>query len=94
MPEMLKLPMPTDHLGPVLTMMAACNGKCADVNLDSTTLNWFKIDEKAFDPNGSGSLGQGKGRWGTEDLSANGNQWASTIPAELASGEYLMRHEA
>lgn len=84
----------TDHLGPVNTYMASCNGKCTDVNLDNTKLNWFKIDEKTFDPNGTGSLGEGKGRWGTEDLSANGNKWTSTIPAKVPSGEYLVRHEA
>lgn len=82
-----------DHLGPVSTYMASCKGKCADVNLDSTTLSWFKIDEKAFDPSGSGSLGTGNGRWGSEDLIANGDKWTSTVPAELTAGEYLMRHE-
>ncbi|EAU83203.1 cellulose-growth-specific protein [Coprinopsis cinerea okayama7 len=71
--------------GPVMVYMARCPGSCNSAN--SNNLEWFKIDEAGLL---SGSLA--RGQWGNgivlKDL-----VWTSTIPAALADGEYLIRHE-
>ena len=48
----------------------------------------FKIDEAGLI---SGDLPTGL--WGMGELVANNNSWPSTIPASLAPGEYMIRHE-
>ncbi|KAF9653186.1 glycoside hydrolase, partial [Thelephora ganbajun] len=72
---------PGEHKGPVTTFMASCNGDCS--NFKATDGKWFKIDEGGYT----------NGQWASEKLIANGNQWTSTIPAGLASGQYLVRYE-
>jgi len=72
---------PSDHLGPVTTFMASCNGDCSSFTASSG--KWFKIDEGGYT----------NAQWASQRLIANGNQWTSTIPAGLASGEYLVRYE-
>jgi hypothetical protein len=72
---------PSDHLGPVTTFMASCNGDCSTFN--SPDGKWFKIDEGGYT----------NGQWASQKLIANGNKWTSNIPAGLASGQYLVRYE-
>ncbi|PBP20387.1 hypothetical protein BUE80_DR008419 [Diplocarpon rosae] len=69
------------HKGPVLDYLASCKGDCATV--DKTTLEFFKIDEKGLEA----------GKWASEELLANNNSWAVTIPADVAPGAYVLRHE-
>lgn len=61
--------------------------KCPDTDCttaDPTTLNWFKIDEAGLNSDGT---------WASDTLIANNNTWSVTIPSDIASGPYLMRHE-
>lgn len=50
---------PGDHLGPVLTLMASCNGDCSTFN--PTDGKWFKIDEGGYT----------NGKWASEQLIAS-----------------------
>ncbi|TCD71245.1 Esterase/lipase/thioesterase [Steccherinum ochraceum] len=72
-----------DHLGPVSVYMASCNGDCTKFNAASG--KWFKIDAAGYDA--------GKKQWASTQLINNGDKWTSTIPASLAPGQYLIRHE-
>ncbi|KAF9501911.1 hypothetical protein BDN71DRAFT_499033 [Pleurotus eryngii] len=72
---------PGDHLGPVSTYMASCNGDCT--NFDTSGARWFKIDAAGYD----------NGQWASAKLIADGSSWTSQIPNQLAAGQYLMRHE-
>ncbi|KAF8650452.1 hypothetical protein AX16_005254 [Volvariella volvacea WC 439] len=74
---------PGDHQGPVSTYMASCNGDCT--NFDAYTARWFKLDADGYDPQSR--------TWGAARLIADGSRWVSTIPGDLAPGEYLMRNE-
>ncbi|KAI0823671.1 glycosyl hydrolase family 61-domain-containing protein [Trametes gibbosa] len=72
---------PADHLGPVSTYMAACNGDCE--SFDVTQAKWFKLD----------AAGYSGGKWASAQLIDNGFKWTSTVPSQLKAGEYLVRHE-
>ncbi|KAJ8454291.1 hypothetical protein ONZ45_g8731 [Pleurotus djamor] len=72
---------PGDHLGPVSTYMASCNSDCSQ--FDVSGARWFKIDAAGYD----------NGQWASAKLMADGMSWTSKIPAQLAPGQYLMRHE-
>ncbi|MCJ1285298.1 hypothetical protein MMC26_004638 [Xylographa opegraphella] len=77
---------PSSHHGPVIDYLANCNGDC--VNVDKTTLLFNKID-------GVGLLSDTDtpGYWASDQLIANNNSWTVTIPATLAPGNYVLRHE-
>ncbi|PBP28833.1 Glycosyl hydrolase family 61 [Diplocarpon rosae] len=77
---------PSSHHGPVLDYLADCGGDCKTV--DKTTLKFFKID-------GVGLLDDTTlpGNWATDTLEANNNTWSVTIPASIAPGNYVLRHE-
>lgn len=78
-------PWPTSHKGPITDYLANCNGPCESV--DKTTLKWFKIDQ------GGHISGSNPGTWATDSLIANNNTWTVTIPRDLKSGNYVLRHE-
>lgn len=71
---------PESHVGPVIDYLANCNGPCESVNKNS--LRFFKIGAGGYD-NG----------WAADKLRANGNSWLVQIPASLAPGNYVLRHE-
>ncbi|KAI5777587.1 glycosyl hydrolase family 61-domain-containing protein [Geopyxis carbonaria] len=71
--------------GPVTVYMAKCPGACS--SFDGSGAVWFKIDEAGLM---SGTVG--KGSWGNTVI-LDTLKWTSTIPATLAPGEYLIRHE-
>jgi cellulase len=77
---------PESHHGPVLDYLANCGESCETV--DKTTLEFFKIDEAGL-RDGSSS----PGRWASDELIANDLTWTTTIPADLAPGNYVLRHE-
>lgn len=72
---------PDSHKGPVTTFMASCNGDCS--SFTASDGKWFKIDQAGYT----------NGQWAATKLIADGNKWTSTIPAGLASGQYLVRYE-
>lgn len=80
---------PDSHHGPIISYLAACNGPCETV--DKTALRFFKIAEM-----GQLSLGVGggkPGRWADDVLKEQNGTWEVEIPAEIAPGKYVLRHE-
>ncbi|TFK66807.1 cellulose-growth-specific protein [Pluteus cervinus] len=75
----------THALGPVMVYMAKCPGSCTSTN--SNDLSWFKIYERGLL---SGNIATGA--WGLGEV-VKTLSVTSTIPAALAAGEYLIRHE-
>ncbi|KAH0602883.1 uncharacterized protein H6S33_008533 [Morchella sextelata] len=71
--------------GPVLVYMAKVGDAFADSDGDG--LEWFKIDEAGLL---SGTVNAGS--WGLGEILKN-LEWTTTIPANLAPGNYLIRHE-
>ncbi|KAF2259927.1 endoglucanase IV precursor [Lojkania enalia] len=76
---------PVSHKGPIFDYIAPCNGDCTTV--DKTTLLFTKFDEGAW------ISGSDPGTWVTDDLIKNNNSWTTTIPSNLAPGNYVIRHE-
>ncbi|KAK4159035.1 glycosyl hydrolase family 61-domain-containing protein [Cladorrhinum sp. PSN259] len=74
---------PESHVGPVIDYLANCNGPCETV--DKASLRWFKIGGAGYD--------SATGKWAADALRANGNSWLVQIPADLKSGNYVLRHE-
>jgi hypothetical protein len=75
----------THQQGPVMVWMYKCSG--AFSACDGSGAGWFKIDEMGMTaPPLTGTS------WGTAVVYAN-LKWTSTIPASLAPGNYLIRHE-
>ncbi|KAK7205290.1 glycosyl hydrolase family 61-domain-containing protein [Myxozyma melibiosi] len=72
------------HKGPVITYLANCDGPCEDLT-DPTTLSYFKIDEAGYYEDDD--------VWASDNLRTNNNSWTVTIPSDIASGFYLIRHE-
>ncbi|KAJ8515390.1 hypothetical protein ONZ45_g7167 [Pleurotus djamor] len=75
----------THAQGPVMVYMAKCPGSCTAAS--SSTLSWFKIAETGLV---SGSLPSGV--WGTGQV-MDTLSYSAKIPAALAPGEYMIRHE-
>ncbi|KAH8682612.1 glycosyl hydrolase family 61-domain-containing protein [Xylariales sp. PMI_506] len=71
------------NIGPVLTYVAACNGNCSLV--DKTALLWVKIDEAGYDTTTD--------TWASQTLIDQNSTWTTTVPATLAAGNYVFRHE-
>lgn len=85
--ELQWTPWPESHHGPVIDYLASCAGDdCSTV--DKTTLEFFKIGE------GGLNIGSGvPGTWASDELIANNNTWSAKIPADIAPGNYVLRHE-
>ncbi|OAL03566.1 hypothetical protein IQ06DRAFT_333607 [Phaeosphaeriaceae sp. SRC1lsM3a] len=69
----------------VLVYMAKCPGSCD--SFDGSGKVWFKIDQE-----GLVSGTQNAGVWAGDSI-LDTLVWTSTIPASLAPGNYLIRHE-
>jgi len=75
----------THQQGPVMVWMYKCAGDIK--SCDGSGKNWFKIDQMGMTaPPLTGTS------WGTAVVYKN-LAWTSTIPASLAPGYYLIRHE-
>lgn len=75
----------THQQGPVMVWMYKCAGEFSAC--DGSGAGWFKIDEMGMTaPPLTGTS------WGTAVVFAT-LKWTSTIPATLAPGNYLIRHE-
>ncbi|KAL6410600.1 endoglucanase [Ilyonectria robusta] len=77
---------PESHKGPVIDYLAKCPGNCEDA--DKTQLEFFKISVS-----GLIDMSLQSGKWGADVLVANGFSWTVQIPANLAAGNYVLRHE-
>jgi len=71
------------NTGPMLTYLANCGSTTCD-KFDITNAKWFKIQQIGRKPNSSD--------WAQLDLMKGGVATA-TLPATLAPGNYLLRHE-
>ncbi|KAI0161642.1 glycoside hydrolase family 61 protein [Hypoxylon sp. FL1284] len=69
--------------GPIIEYMAACDGDCAKA--DKTKLKWFKTQAVGIDTKTQ--------KWASDKLIAENNTWTTTIPASVAPGNYVLRHE-
>ena len=75
------------HPGPVIDYLAKCPGDCETV--DKSTLQFFKIGEDGMLDDGTTY----QHKWAADVLAANNNSWNIVIPAKIASGNYVLRHE-
>jgi hypothetical protein len=75
--------------GPVITYMAKVpTGQNITTWLPGTSKVWFKVD--AAGKTGSGTT---KGWAATDGLTASKSVYTFTVPAALAPGQYIIRHE-
>ena len=65
-----------------MNYIAKCQGNCSTFKGDSGAI-WSKISQKGFE----------NGKWASDELITNGFKWDVQIPASLAPGDYLLRHE-
>lgn len=78
---------PQSHQGPMLDYLAACPGNdCSKA--DSTQLKFFKIDAVGL-VDGS----KQPGVWGSDVMFQNNKTWTVQVPASIAPGQYVLRHE-
>lgn len=70
----------------VMIYMAKCPSSGCN-SWDGAGKVWFKIDEE-----GLVSGTQNAGKWAGDQITDTLN-WTTTVPASLAPGEYLIRHE-
>ncbi|TID17726.1 putative glycoside hydrolase family 61 [Venturia nashicola] len=73
--------------GPITVYMTECKGDCSTW-ADPSEGEWFKIFQAGLL---SGTVGHGK--WGTNEMMANGFKVTTKIPPGLKPGNYLVRHE-
>jgi cellulase len=79
-------PWPSNHKGPVIDYIAACNGSCRAV--DPLKLRFVKIAEMGWI---DGSMEDG--HWVSDVLLEDGSSWNVTVPGGLVEGEYVLRSE-
>lgn len=82
----------THSQGPILVWMYKCSGDFSSCTGDGA--GWFKIDEAGFHGDGTSVFLDTERPSGWDIAKLNGGgKWTSTIPAGLAPGNYLIRHE-
>ncbi|KAI1095951.1 glycoside hydrolase family 61 protein [Rostrohypoxylon terebratum] len=69
--------------GPIIDYIARCDGDCSKA--DKTKLKWVKIQASGIDA--------ATQQWASAKLIAENNSWTTTIPASIAPGNYVLRHE-
>ncbi|KAI1737946.1 glycoside hydrolase family 61 protein [Xylaria scruposa] len=69
--------------GPIFTYIANCHGNCSTI--DHTKLEWVKIDAAGYDTASK--------KWASQNFRANNSTWTTTVPASIAPGNYVFRHE-
>ncbi|WZH46568.1 nitrate reductase NADH [Fusarium acuminatum] len=77
---------PESHKGPVIDYLARCPGNCETV--DKNDLEFFKISAQ-----GLIDMSMHSGKWAADVLVSNDFSWTVQIPADLAPGNYVLRHE-
>ncbi|KAK1756292.1 glycosyl hydrolase family 61-domain-containing protein [Echria macrotheca] len=77
------------HYGPVMVYMT----KVSDAATADGSTGWFKIFQDSWAKNPSGGSGDDD-FWGTKDLNKCCGRMNVKIPADLPSGDYLLRAEA
>jgi len=77
---------PDTHHGPVIDYLAKCSGSCTSASAGD--LSFFKIQQTGLI---DGSVLPGK--WASDSLISAGFSWNIKIPASIAPGSYVLRHE-
>jgi cellulase len=75
------------HRGSVITYIAPCNGDCTTVS--KTSLRWTKIQASGLISGPANTAGI----WGTDLMRSYGGWSTAVIPAAIAPGKYVVRHE-
>lgn len=78
---------PASHHGPIINYLAPCNGACETVDMES--LRFVKISERGW----VRRTPEPEGYWAADELIADDGSWNVRIPAVLAAGDYVLRHE-
>ncbi|KAF1921535.1 glycoside hydrolase [Ampelomyces quisqualis] len=73
---------PDSHKGPIINYIAPCNGDCT--TLPSSSLRWSKFSQSAI---------VSPGTWVTDVLIKSNFTSSTVLPAKLAAGNYVIRHE-
>ncbi|KAH6619427.1 glycoside hydrolase [Chaetomium sp. MPI-SDFR-AT-0129] len=83
----------THSQGPIIVWMYKCAGEFS--GCDGSGAGWFKIDEAGFHGDGTSVFldTETPSGWDIAKLVGGNKQWDSKIPAGLAPGNYLIRHE-
>jgi len=83
----------THSQGPVIVWMYKCSG--AFSSCDGSGSGWFKIDEGGFHGDGTKVFldTETPSGWDIAKLVGGNKPWSSKVPANLAPGNYLVRHE-
>jgi hypothetical protein len=83
----------THSQGPVMVWMYKCSGDFS--SCDGSGAGWFKIDEGGFHGDGVKVFldSETPSGWDIAKLVGGNKSWSSKIPAGLAAGNYLVRHE-
>jgi len=82
----------THSQGPIMVWMYKCAG--AFSSCDGSGAGWFKIDEAGFTPKSGIFLDTERpSGWEIANIVGGNKYRESTIPAGLAAGNYLIRHE-
>ncbi|KAK4249676.1 glycoside hydrolase [Corynascus novoguineensis] len=76
------------HYGPVIVYMS----KVSDAASADGSSGWFKVFQDGWAKNSAGGSGDDD-HWGVKDLNACCGRMDVKIPADLASGDYLLRAE-
>ncbi|KAH9980127.1 glycosyl hydrolase family 61-domain-containing protein, partial [Lactifluus volemus] len=71
------------NTGPIMTYMGACDSSTCD-KFNGSTAKWFKVDQLGIKPDGS--------TWYQQDV-MNKEPVFVTLPDDVSSGGYLIRHE-
>jgi len=82
---------PESHVGPIMDYLAPCPvAGCAGV--DKNELRFVKVAQQALKPGVASSTDWLKA-WVVDDFRKNSYRWEVRIPADLAPGGYVLRHE-
>ncbi|KAH7371017.1 glycoside hydrolase [Pyrenochaeta sp. MPI-SDFR-AT-0127] len=73
---------PESHKGPIINYIAPCNGDCT--TLTPGSLRWSKISQSSI---------VSAGTWVTDNMIKNNFKVSTVLPARLAPGNYVIRHE-
>jgi cellulase len=72
--------------------MARCSASCSSLTPEQVgKLDFFKIDEAGWSPEGNGSVT--KGVWAVDVMMRQNMTWMVTIPPSIAPGNYVLRFE-
>ncbi|CCF36552.1 family 61 endoglucanase [Colletotrichum higginsianum] len=75
----------SDHPGPIMTYLADCGGKCSEFDGSKGNV-WVKIDQSGYDANEAIP-------WASKRLPEQNSTYTIKLPATIAPGEYILRHE-